>query len=78
MDNMNEMNNVMDSVEMNNAPVVTTDATGAPASTGISLKTAGLAGLAAVVVGAVAYYGYKKYKDRNQCCGDSCENHDCK
>ena len=58
-----EMNNVVDSVEMNNTPVVTTNATDASASTGISLKTAGLAGLAAVVVGAVAYYGYKKYKD---------------
>lgn len=57
---MNEMNNAMDSVEMS-TPVVAQDT---PVSnTGINLKTVGLAGLAAVVVGAVAYYGYKKYKD---------------
>lgn len=57
---MNEMNNAMDSVEMN-TPVVAQDTP--VSSSGINLKTAGLAGLAAVVVGAVAYYGYKKYKD---------------
>lgn len=73
---MNEMNNVMDSAEMNNIPAKVEDVQ--VSSTGINLKAAGLAGLAAVVVGAVAYYGYKKYKDRNQCCGDGCENHDCK
>ena len=57
---MNEMNNEMDSVEMNNVPANVEDV---QVSNGISLKTAGFAGLAAVVVGAVAYYGYKKYKD---------------
>ena len=57
----NEMmnNNAIDTVEIN-TPVLAD----APVSnTGISLKTAGLAGLAAVVVGAAAYYGYKKYQD---------------
>ena len=56
---MNEMTNV-DTVEMN-APVVTQDTP--VSSTSINLKTAGLAGLAAVVAGAALYYGYKKYKD---------------
>lgn len=57
---MNEMNNAMDSVAVN-TPVVEQDT---PVSnTGVNLKTVGLAGLAAVVVGAVAYYGYKKYQD---------------
>ncbi len=61
MDNMNEMmnTNAIDAVEMTTP--VAQDTT--VSSTGINLKTAGLAGLAAVVVGAVAYYGYKKYQD---------------
>ena len=54
------MNTNIDAVE--NVPTVVEQDT--PVSnTGINLKTVGLAGLAAVVVGAVAYYGYKKYKD---------------
>lgn len=57
---MNEMNNVMDSAEMS-TPVVAQDTQ--VSNTGINLKTVGLAGLAAVVVGAVAYYSYKKYQD---------------
>lgn len=62
MDNMNEMMNAnaIDAVEMN-TPVVAQDAP--VSSTGSSLKTAGLAGLAAVVAGAALYYGYKKYQD---------------
>lgn len=58
---MNEMNNVMGSVEMNNIPANVEDVQ--VSNNGINLKAAGFAGLAAVVVGAVAYYGYKKYKD---------------
>lgn len=57
---MNEMNNVVGSVEMN-TPVVAQDTS--VSNTGINLKTVGLAGLAAVVAGAALYYGYKKYKD---------------
>lgn len=57
---MNEMNNAMDSVEMNNVPANVEDV---QVSNGINLKTVGLAGLAAVVAGAALYYGYKKYKD---------------
>lgn len=57
---MNEMNNVVDSVEMS-TPVVAQDTS--VSNTGINLKTVGLAGLAAVVAGASLYYGYKKYKD---------------
>ena len=58
---MNEMNNAMDSVEMNNVPANVEDVQAS--NTGINLKTVGLAGLAAVVAGAALYYGYKKYKD---------------
>ena len=57
---MNEMNNVVGSVEMS-TPVVAQDTS--VSNTGINLKTVGLVGLAAVVAGAALYYGYKKYKD---------------
>lgn len=57
---MNEMNNVVGSVEMS-TPVVAQDTS--VSNAGINLKTVGLAGLAAVVAGAALYYGYKKYKD---------------
>jgi hypothetical protein len=40
----------------------TTDAVG-DTSSGVDLKTAGLVGLAAIVLGAGAYFGYKKYQE---------------
>lgn len=37
-----------------------------PADNGIDIKTAGLIGLAAIVLGGAAYLGYKKYQHKNK------------